>query len=97
MSDDFRLLQMPAELNTCRVCGLRYDDFLPWGDDGKTASFEMCICCGVEFGYEDGSPESARDFRQLWIDAGCQWSSKSQQPANWNLDDQLANIPHRFR
>lgn len=42
------------QLYHCRFCGLRQDE-KPWGDDDKTASFEMCFCCGVEFSYEDGS------------------------------------------
>lgn len=35
----------------CRVCGL-YLGYQPWGEDGKTPSYEICPCCGVEFGYE---------------------------------------------
>jgi hypothetical protein len=33
----------------CRICGLK-QDFKPWGEDGKTPAFEICSCCGVEFG-----------------------------------------------
>jgi hypothetical protein len=38
----------------CRVCGLE-QDFQPWGKDGKTPAFEICGCCGVDFGYQDCS------------------------------------------
>jgi len=34
------------ELFLCRVCGLEQDD-TPWGEDGKTASFNICDCCAV--------------------------------------------------
>ncbi len=27
----------------CRVCGLK-QDFKPWGEDGKTPTFEICGC-----------------------------------------------------
>ena len=36
----------------CRICGYRLG-FEPWGDDGKTPTYEICPCCGVEFGNED--------------------------------------------
>ena len=40
------------ELMLCRVCGWKQET-APWGGDGQTASFLICPCCGVEFGYED--------------------------------------------
>lgn len=40
------------ELNVCRVCGAKQLE-PPWGNDGLTPSYEICDCCGVEFGYED--------------------------------------------
>ena len=33
----------------CRICGYRLG-FEPWGDDEKTPTYEICPCCGVEFG-----------------------------------------------
>lgn len=70
---------------------------MPWGEDGKTASFDMCICCGVDFGYQDSLPESTREYREIWAKAGYPWVSKSQRPANWSVEAQLANIPDRFK
>ena len=34
----------------CRVCGKVQDD-PTWGEDGKTPTFDICDCCGVQFGY----------------------------------------------
>lgn len=49
--------------HNCRVCGLHIDD-LPWGQDGNSPTYDICPCCGVEFGYEDYTAESARRYRE---------------------------------
>jgi rubredoxin len=46
--------------NICRVCGLIYDKFYPWGEDGEVPSHDICDCCGTEFGYDDVSIESSK-------------------------------------
>ena len=46
----------------CRVCGYRSDE-PPWGDDGRSPSFNHCPCCGVEWGYQDLLPTAAERFR----------------------------------
>lgn len=40
------------EEHFCRVCGLYIEDE-PWGKDGSCPTYEICSCCGVEFGNED--------------------------------------------
>lgn len=35
--------------HNCRVCGYYIDD-LPWGKDGNCPTYEICPCCGDEFG-----------------------------------------------
>jgi hypothetical protein len=72
----------------CPVCGLEQNE-PPWGDDGKNPSFDICDCCGVEFGYEDSTPESIESYRKKWIAEGAKWKRK---PENWNLEKQLNNI-----
>ena len=42
----------------CTVCGLPLGDFAPWGDDKESPTFDICPCCGVEYGNEDYTPES---------------------------------------
>ena len=34
--------------NFCPVCGYPLSDYNPWGDDGKTPTYDICPCCGVE-------------------------------------------------
>lgn len=63
------MLSDDGERWRCRVCGLRQGS-PPWGEDGKTPSFEICDCCGVEFGYEDASPKAAEAYRQAWLARG---------------------------
>lgn len=85
------------KLQFCRVCGFEYSDFFPWGEDGRFGSNDICICCGVEFGYEDSKLEGIRKYRQEWITKGAPWSDAKQKPENWLLDEQLKNIPEEFR
>jgi len=80
----------------CRVCGLLQLD-PPWGEDGKNPSFEICACCGVEFGYEDVLLKSVHAYRKRWIEDGAQWVDKKAKPNNWNMTDQLENIPEVFK
>jgi len=84
------------ELYRCRVCGLLQDD-PPWGEDGHTASFEICVCCGTEFGYEDATPAGVARKRAGWLAAGTPWFDPKQKPAHWDLDAQLAHIPQQYR
>jgi len=60
--------------------------------------FEICPCCGTEFGYHDIRgihwPEELRrvhlDLRGKWIAAGMQWySSVQREPDGWNPHSQL--------
>jgi hypothetical protein len=48
--------RIPVETR-CRVCGLDQQS-PPWGVDGKSPTYAICDCCGVEFGYEDSTRES---------------------------------------
>jgi len=82
-------------MNYCRVCGFK-EDYPPWGDDGSSPTFNFCTCCGVEFGYEDASLLGIRRHREKWIRTGAQWSDPEHRPTDWNLDEQLKNIPVDF-
>jgi hypothetical protein len=80
----------------CRICGYADEVDPPWGEDGETPSFDICVCCGVEHGYEDTSVESARKYRKTWVENGCKWWSKKWRPINWNAVDQLKNVPPEY-
>lgn len=70
---------MHNKLYYCRVCGL-YHVPPPWGLDNKTPSFEICVCCGVEFGYEDTTDEMVEQYRDEWLRSGAQWLIKKKKP-----------------
>lgn len=84
------------EICFCRVCGLRFDD-PPWGLDGQSPSFDICPCCGVEFGYEDCNHAAIRGYRDEWIRDGMNWNYKKSRPEFWDVTAQMACIPERFR
>jgi hypothetical protein len=82
------------ELNVCRVCGLQQE--LPWGENGKDPSWDICDCCGVEFGYEDCQLTVIRNYRETWIQSGAKWRNEKFKSDNWSLEKQLKNIPSQF-
>jgi hypothetical protein len=84
------------ELAVCRICGLIQPD-APWGETGKDPSHDICPCCGVEFGYEDCLLSAIRKYRDAWIDKGSKWWNPKLQPTVWDIEEQLKNIPARFR
>lgn len=73
-----------------------YDD-PPWGNDGRTPSFDICSCCGVEFGYEDSTRGGIERFRRQWIDSGMKWFHSTEKPAGWNFDEQFGHVPPEYR
>lgn len=87
---------MPSDLQRCRVCGLLQDE-PPWGDDGLVPSFEICPCCGAEFGYEDVSLNPVMRKRRQWLEAGAKWTMPRFKPPAWNLPRQLDDIPSDFK
>lgn len=67
----------------CPVCGYHMDD--PADD------YNICPCCGTEFGYED-SGRTHTELRQIWLNAGARWWSLSdKRPKGWNPYVQLAD------
>ncbi|WP_110955994.1 hypothetical protein [Anaerosinus massiliensis] len=76
----------------CYVCG--YPDLAepPRGENGKIPSFDICDCCGVEFGYEDTDEKNMLCYRKRWIESGGKWFCKELRPLNWNMKEQLRNI-----
>ncbi len=81
-------------LNTCRVCGYTDAIFFPWGKDGKTPSFEICDCCGYQFGKtDDDEGITFEQYRTRWIAGGMVWDKgRSEPPLNWNPVMQLENL-----
>ncbi|GMU81267.1 MAG: hypothetical protein AMXMBFR47_11380 [Planctomycetota bacterium] len=82
---------MRIKLNACRVCGWQQEE-PPWGADGKTPSFAICSCCGVEFGYEDATPEAIKRYRAKWFADEARWFDPNKKPADWDFARQLAEL-----
>lgn len=75
----------------CPVCG--YPDLEePPRDGNGRPSFDICDCCGIEFGYEDCTEENIIKYRKKWIESDGEWFSKDSKPNNWNMEQQLKNI-----
>ena len=83
--------------NHCRVCGLDQGEPI-WGEDGLSPTFDICSCCGVEFGYGDHSADNCREIRKHWLEAesGC-WRSPQHKPTAWSWEDQRMRIPEGYR
>lgn len=86
------------EKHACRVCGL-LEPYLPYGEDGMSWDFDFCDCCGVEHGLWDITVADARAYRELWLAAGALWKhpEDTPQPENWDVQEQLKNVPSQFR
>lgn len=81
--------------NACRVCGLLQSP-PPWGENGATPSFEICACCGVQFGYEDLTLAKVRAVRESWKRNSYQWFDERAKPDTWEASDQAKNIPRKW-
>jgi hypothetical protein len=80
----------------CPVCGypgLR--DAPHHSDDEGSFSYEICPCCGFEFGFTDvaeGIMPAA--YRGVWVRQGMKWySSSSPCPPDWDGITQVMSIP----
>ncbi len=61
-------------------------------------SYELCPCCGFEFGNDDEPGTSFgvsfAEFRREWIASGARWFEPDKKPSDWDYRQQLksANI-----
>jgi hypothetical protein len=81
---------------SCRVCGLLQGD-PPWGEDGSSPTFNICPCCGVEFGYEDSLVKGVHLYREAWLKKGAPWQKPKNRPQDWDLEAQLSQVPGEFK
>ena len=56
-----------------------------WGG----ASYEVCDCCGFEFGNDDdasmSTPSTFEGYREEWLQEGALWFNPINKPVHWNL------------
>ena len=64
---------------------------------GAEMTKPLCPSCGVQFGVMDETLFLACKERKDWLKSGAQWFDESQKPDNWVLEEQLANIPEKFK
>lgn len=82
---------------TCKVCGLFYPNFYPWGKNDDSPSHAICSCCGTEFGYEDNNLASAHNARKKWLEKDGAWFNSEEKPKKWLMDQQIKNILVEWR
>ena len=79
-------------MHHCYVCGAPTED-PPWGKDGFCPTYEICACCGCEFGYEDSTQIGIERYRKNWLQSGGVWKEPKYKPAGLGLEEQIRMIP----
>ncbi len=77
---------MKNSLYICPVCGFKGLKEMPYDKHGSP-SYEICHCCGFEFGLDEKA--SMDRFREDWIRKGAPWFTPGLKPADWDLQKQL--------
>jgi hypothetical protein len=82
----------------CPACGFPGLDEQPWRAVND-ASFEICPCCGIQFGFHDWADgkEANRgaihlEWRRAWIREGMPWRDVYPPPPGWDPHKQLENL-----
>ena len=79
-------------MHCCHVCGAETST-PPWGEDGFTPLYEICQCCGCEFGYNDATYAAIEHHRQLWLATGGNWRDPKAKPPDLTREEQITRIP----
>ena len=62
--------------NVCPVCGYDGLDEPPFNERGA-GSYDICPCCGFQFGLDDFPYEDRErliaEWRERWVAGGCRW------------------------
>lgn len=64
----------------------------PYEEHWEDASYEVCDCCGFEFGNDDRGMSynsSFEEYLRAWVARGSQWFTPEKKPEGWSLDNQL--------
>lgn len=78
----------------CPVCYYDKLEFEAYDSSDNLPSYEMCPCCGFQFGLDDypNREEKIKKWRTNWFYNGGKWFSSSRPPVNWNPLEQLSRI-----
>jgi hypothetical protein len=87
LEEDVRYTVYRQRKYRCPVCGYSDLDEPPYDKYG-CASFDICPCCGTEFGYHDATRSHAQ-LRQDWVTRGAPWFSTMPPPPDWSALEQL--------
>jgi len=83
---------MNGKYYVCSVCGFDGLKEPPYSEE-KEPSYEICPCCGFEFGFDGANIQIVlTDFRQRWIKNGAHWFIPRLEPKNWDIKRQLSNL-----
>lgn len=86
---------LPSDRNasglfTCPICGYPELERPPYNSHGSP-DFDICPCCGLEFGYDDADGDHA-GLRAAWVRDGMTWWAEDPPaPAGWDPSAQLKN------
>ncbi len=80
----------------CPICGWPELVEPPRAKDGSP-SFEICPCCGFEFGFDDDDQRiTYAQWRTRWIAEGMVWWSFSRPPPKeWSPAEQVSKLAGR--
>ena len=84
-------------LNICPVCGFDKLGEPPYAHDkGSLPIFEICFCCGYQFGYDDTNLGLTFEaYRKKWINDGFSYHLEEDKPEGWDekmMQKQLRHI-----
>ena len=83
---------MNRKKHMCPVCGFDGLQEPPY-DEHNAPSYEICPCCGFEFGFDEAFSQDTFDsFRQKWLKSGAQWFTPELKPKTWDLKKQLSRL-----
>ena len=87
-------LELPAYRNLSRASVSDDPVRPPYSRYLGYPSYEVCACCGFEFGNDDepgtGEGVSFKAYLAEWIKTGSSWFDPTRRPHDWSLERQLA-------
>lgn len=80
---------MTESIFFCPVCGwkgLQKKPVYPYG------TFEICSCCGTQYGLDVTCEEDILEVRADWLKEGASWFSDFDMPNDWSTQRALEQI-----